>query len=196
MTRSKRVILFFALALFVLLYALVNHLREREIPNLTTSNVNNYRDFSPKIEVPITDPIVITPEHDGSINTRDWPVYKGEDLGFEIRYPTGWGIKRLYSPYIKDEIVFLTFSPVPEDFFVGISISNTPFEKAVESESSKNLISTEEINVVGLGSVLRITRTNSFDSDVSYVFRRGNYTYVMRASPDLGRAMLATLTFI
>ena len=196
MTRSKKVILFLAIALIVVLYALANHLRQGGVVLPLTSTNNNRRDFSPKTEVEIADPISITPKPDGSIDTRNWPVYKGEDLGLEIKYPIGWGVKRLYSPYVKDEIVFLTFSPVPYDFLVGISISNTLFEKAIESESSKKLISTEKINIEGLGSVLQITRANSFDEDVSFIFQHGNYTYVMHASSDLGRAMLATLVFI
>jgi hypothetical protein len=192
MTRSQKIILFTALALIIILYALMNSLRQNE--KLPT--VKNRKDFSPKTEVEITNPIAVIPKRDGFIDTQNWPVYRGEDLGFEIRYPTGWGIKRLYSVYAKDEIVFLIFSPVPYDFSAGISILNTPFEKVVESESSKNLISTEKINIGELGSVLQITRANSYDEDVSFVFQHGNYTYVMRSSSDLGRAMLATLTFI
>ncbi len=192
MSPTRKIILFLALALIVILYAVVNNPKEDN----NVSIIKNRKDFSPEIEVEINNPITVTPNSNGLIDTKNWPTYKSDDFGFQIKYPTGWGIEKLYSQYSKDEIVFLTFSPVYEDFFVGISISNTPFEEVVKSESSEDLISTKNINIGRIGSVLQITRDNPYESDVSYVFRHGDYTYAMRTSSDLGPAMLATLIFV
>ena len=192
MTRSQKFILFTTLALIVILYALMNSLRE----GVKASPTKVRKDFSPEIEVEINNPINIIPASDGLIDTRNWSIYKSDDFGFQIKYPTGWGIEKIYSPYTKNETLFLTFSNPSEDFFVGITISNTPFEEVVESESNEDLFSTEKLNIRGIGSVVQITRANPYESDVSFVFQRGDYTYTMRSSPDLGRVMLATLTFI
>lgn len=199
MSKTKKFTLVFIIAIIVLLYAVVNNLGKNTsiVDTVPISTAPIRRDFSPKVEVQITNPINVVTKRDGSIDTQNWPVYQSADLGLEIKYPTGWGVKWLRSLANKDELVFLTFSPVPEDFFVGISISNIAFEEAVKLESEKNLISTEKINIGTIGPVLQITRFNPHDdSDVSYVFKRGNYTYIMRSSSDLGQAMLATLSFI
>ena len=182
------------LAMVLFSYALVNYFKQHggEVVPVT----KNRRDFSPKIELQISNPITIVPSSDGTIDTQNWPVYKSADLGFEIKYPTGWGIKRLYSTYVEGEIVFLAFSPVPEDFFISINILTTPFAKVVESESGKNLISTKTVTTSGISLISQITKGNPLNPDTSYVFYRDNYTYIMRGPLDLMHAMLATFSFI
>ena len=193
MTLTRKIVLFLALVIIVLLYTVMSDLKEdNDVPV-----IKDLKDFSPKTEVEINNPITITPNSNGLIDTKDWPIYENDDFGFQIKYPTGWGIEKIYSPYTKSETLFLTFSNPPEDFFVGITISNTPFEEVVESEKGGDyLISTEKFNTKGIGSVLQITKTSSYESDVIFVFHYGDNTYAMRSSPNLGRAMLATLTFI
>ena len=195
MTRSQKFILFTALALFVIIYALMNSLRQGGVAPPPTSTNNNRRDFSPKTEVQITDPISIAPKPDGSINTQNWPVYRSTDLGFEIKYPTGWGIKKAYSNE-KDVVFSLYFSSVPHDFFVNLTIFTTPLNQIIESESGQNPISVKTIALGNVKSVLQIKRGEKSNPEVSYIFQRGVYTYVMRGLSDLERAMLATLVFI
>lgn len=67
MTRAKKAILFLALALIVLLYAVVNNLKK----NTNTADLASASLTS---------------------DVNKWPTYRNEKYGFEVKYPAGWEI--------------------------------------------------------------------------------------------------------
>ncbi len=75
MTRTKKLILVVAIATIVLLYAVVNHLKQD-----TTNAITNPTEFPTTLDDALISAV------------NKWPIFRNEKYGFEVRYPVGWEI--------------------------------------------------------------------------------------------------------
>ena len=134
MTRSRKIILFLALALIVVLYALANNLREKAPPRNQSTWIN-YDDLNrSKYEIPISDsPMDFTAALTSNVN--EWPTYRNEQFGFSLKYPPGWGVT---NQRFEGDVWFIGFTHSEHDFFFGMSITRDSLEDKIELEIIKS----------------------------------------------------------
>ncbi|MBI2100925.1 MAG: hypothetical protein HYT47_02815 [Candidatus Vogelbacteria bacterium] len=121
-------------------------------------------------EIQISDPIEVKPDPiTGEINTNDWPIYRNETLGFEIKYPNGWGIIHLERK--KDRSHYFAIKSVSHDADVGLGViaaetAEGEIARVIE-EDRDNLLSQEPILIAGFPATRLVFSTD--DSQLIYV---------------------------
>ena len=176
MTRSKKVILFLALAFIVILYALANNLRQKEKERPLPVQDSKY-------EIPISSPIDVS----------KWQTYRNSKYGFEVKYPTG--LKIDVSKQQNLEGLYLSFLNEGTDI-AGLGIFKGTISKDVLDRISprpevKNLV-INGINMVNLS-----------DTDYDLYFEKNDLVYyfsgtlfAQETDGEIIRMIIATFRFL
>ncbi|MFH1170711.1 MAG: hypothetical protein V1704_04100 [Candidatus Vogelbacteria bacterium] len=196
MARSQKFILFTALALIVILYALMNSLRGSNSgrPLINKPTIINYNDLNnSRYEIPISDsPMDFTVALTSDVNT--WPTYRNEQFGFSLKYPPGWGVT---NEKFKGDTWFIGFSFSPHDFFFGMSITRDSLEDKITLEKGTDFLRMEEVpDIDGVKIVKIFSHPTEYSPEISsYVFENNGYSFAFRIDPEFFRLILPTLHF-
>lgn len=190
MTRPKKIILFVALALIVIFYALANNLRESDQPIISRQPINP----NSRYEIPISDsPMDFTTALTSDVN--EWPIYRNEQFGFSLKYPPGWGVT---NEKFGEDVWFIGFRFSPHDFFFGVSISRDPLEDKIELEKGKDFLRLEEgpkADGVKITKIVHSLDEYYQENTISYVFVHRDYSFALRINSEFFRLILPTLRF-
>ena len=192
MTRSQKFILFTALALIVVLYALMNSLRQNE-PLIVPRQPQRIDSIS-RYEIPISDsPMDFTLALTSDVNT--WPTYRNEQFGFSLKYPPGWGVT---NEGFAGDVWSIGFSESEHDANFGFSISRDSLDDKIILEKGNNFLRLEKgPEVDGVKIVKIIFPLNEYykENIISYVFTHRDYGFGLRGDPWLLHLTLPTLSF-